>query len=88
MREKNFWSYNMIGSVLWAITIILLGVFFMDQYEIILDNFGKITTVLLIIVGVYFWFFRRESLRSYWKDKNEEIEEKIQAREKKKHQKS
>jgi len=78
MREKNFWVYNMIGSVIWASSIILLGIFFIDRYEMIFDNFGKITTVLLLVVGLYFWFYRRESLKEYWRDKNAEIEAKIQ----------
>lgn len=39
MQEKKFWIYNMIGSVIWASSLILLGIFFVDQYEVILDNF-------------------------------------------------
>ncbi len=38
MGEKQFWLYNMVGSVIWAVTIILLGIFFIDKYELILDN--------------------------------------------------
>lgn len=39
MAEKNFWLYNTIGSIIWAISMNLIGVFFVDKYEIILDNF-------------------------------------------------
>lgn len=39
MGERQFWIYNMIGSTLWAISINLLGIFFIDRYELILDHF-------------------------------------------------
>lgn len=42
MLEKNFWLYNMIGSCLWAVSVNLLGIFFIQNYEAILDNVGKI----------------------------------------------
>ena len=48
MAEKNFWLYNMIGSIIWATSIILLGIFFIDRYELILDNLGKIMIGLLV----------------------------------------
>ena len=77
MLERRFWTYNMIGSVIWATSINLLGVFFIDNYEAVLDNIGKISLGILIVVFGYFWFFRRASLVNYWNDKNREIEEKI-----------
>lgn len=42
MREDKFWTYNMFGSIIWAISINLLGIYFIDNYETILDNLGKI----------------------------------------------
>jgi membrane protein DedA with SNARE-associated domain len=77
MLERKFWTYNMIGSVVWATSINLLGVFFIDNYETILDNIGKITFGIILAIFGYFWFFRRDSLVNYWNDKNREIEEKI-----------
>lgn len=78
MQESRFWTYNTIGSIIWAVSVNLLGIFFIDQYESILDNLGKIILGILIIILVYFWFFRRESLKQYMRDKQAEIEEKIQ----------
>ncbi len=77
MQERAFWLYNIIGSIIWAISINLLGIFFIDQYETILDNLGKIMLALLGWVSLYFWFFRRESLKQYIRDKQREIEEKM-----------
>ena len=78
MRERAFWIYNTVGSIFWAITINLLGIFFIDQYETILDNLGKIMLVALGGVFAYFWFFRRETLKQYMRDKQREIEEKME----------
>lgn len=78
MQESRFWTYNTIGSIIWAVSVNLLGIFFIDQYESILDNLGKIILGILIITFTYFWFFRRESLKQYMRDKQAEIEEKIQ----------
>jgi len=77
MQEKNFWIYNTIGSIIWATSINLLGILFIDQYETILDNLGTIMMVILGLVFAYFYFFRRDSLKQYMQDKQQEIEEKI-----------
>lgn len=73
MTEKNFWLYNSIGSVIWAISMNLIGYFFIEHYEVILDNIGKIITGLLIVILAYFFFFKRDSLKKYWDDKNAEM---------------
>ena len=78
MEEKCFWLYNMIGSIIWASAIILLGIFFIDQYEAILDHLGKIMLGILVGVIGYIYFFRREKFGEYMREKQREIEEKIQ----------
>lgn len=77
MKEQKFWIYNTIGSIVWAVSINLLGIFFIDRYETILDNLGKITLVILGFVFAYFYFFKRDSLKNYMRDKQMEIEDKI-----------
>lgn len=84
MAEKNFWLYNMIGSIVWAISIILLGIFFIDRYESILDNLGKITLGIIIVVFGYMYFFQRVKLTTYMRDKQFEMEEKIREKQKQK----
>lgn len=83
MLEKRFWMYNMIGSIIWAVSINLLGIFFIGNYETILANLGKIMFAVIVAVFGYFYFFRRQSLINYWNDKNREIEEKIAKKSKK-----
>ena len=83
MTEKRFWIYNMIGSIIWASSIILLGIFFIDQYEAILDHLGKIMLGILIVVIAYIYFFRREKFGTYMREKQQEIEERVRADEQK-----
>jgi membrane-associated protein len=78
MQERKFWLYNTIWSIIWATSINLLGIFFIDQYEAILDNLGKIMLVIISAVFAYFWFFRRDSLKQYMQNKQREIEEKME----------
>ena len=78
MLEKKFWIYNTIGSIIWAASINLLGIFFIDKYEKILDNLGKITLGILLLVAIYFWFYKRDTLKQYIQDKQSEIEAKIE----------
>ena len=76
MRERNFWTYNIIGSLFWAITINLVGILFIDNYELILDNFGKVALGIMVSIIGYIYFFQRESWTSYIRAKEQEILEK------------
>jgi membrane protein DedA with SNARE-associated domain len=77
MQEWNFWIYNIVGSIFWATSVNLLGIFFIDRYEAILDNIGKILVVIMGGLFAYFFFFRRETLKQYMQDKQTEIEGKM-----------
>ena len=63
MREDKFWIYNMIGSIIWAISINTIGILFIDNYETILDNFGKIALGMIIIIAGYIFLFQRKMCR-------------------------
>lgn len=77
MPQKNFWLYNIIGSIIWAITIITLGVLFSQYYEKIVDFFPYILLLILIITWIYIAAFKRNEFTKYIADKNAEIDEKI-----------
>lgn len=77
MKEQNFWLYNMIGSIIWALSINILGIFFIDHYQTILDNLGKVMTFLLIGVILYMYVYKRDFLRTYMRDKQAEIDARI-----------
>lgn len=72
----KFWVYNIIASTLWAITFISIGIFFADNYEVIVKYIGYIITGIIALFFWYMWFFQKEKLTQYWKEKNEEIQKK------------
>ena len=76
MEEKNFWLYNMIGSIIWAASINLLGIFFIDNYKSILENLGTIMLVFFLGFALYMYIYKREYLKEYMRDKEKEIIEK------------
>lgn len=65
--------YNMIGSIIWAVSINTIGILFIDNYETILDNFGKIALGVIIVIVGYIFLFQRESWSAYIKAKEAEI---------------
>lgn len=76
MLEKRFWIYNIIGSILWATSINLLGIFFIENYEIILDNLGKYMMGIVIAIGIYVYLFKKKEFMQYLADKQAEIDAK------------
>lgn len=56
MSGARFWLANIFGSSLWAVSILLLGVFAIENYEVILQylSYGLLAAVL-VGVGVYMW---------------------------------
>lgn len=76
MHTGKFWVYNIIGSVLWAGTIITLGVAFVTYYKTILSYFSYILMGIMLCIVIYIYFFKREAFMVYIKEKEKEIEEK------------
>jgi len=77
MSNKVFWISNIIGSIIRAATIVILGVVFAKYYEILVDYFGYIMTWIFIIIAVYIYLFKKEEFKKYMEEKNAELEEKI-----------
>lgn len=73
----------MVGSIIWAICINTIGILFIDNYETILDNLGKIALWGIILVGFYIYFFQKEGWMNYIKNKEAEILEKQMRKSKK-----
>lgn len=78
MKKHHFWLFNILWSIIWAITIITLWVVFANYYKIIVDYITFILIWILILVWFYIYLFKRENFMQYWKEKNEEIEEKLE----------
>ncbi len=84
MQTGKFWIYNIIGSVLWAGTIITLGVVFVTYYKTILAYLSYVLGGIIVCTIIYVYFFKREAFMSYMKEKEKELEEKSNEKEVKK----
>ena len=76
MKTKHFTLFNIIGSILRAVVMVLLGVFFVQNAETILNNIWKILLVLVIWLLAYIYFFKKEEFMKYLKEKQAEMESK------------
>jgi hypothetical protein len=59
------------------VTIILLGRFFADKYEVILDYFGYVVLGIMLVAFGYMYMFRRDKWHEYIAAKQAEIENKM-----------
>lgn len=75
MKQKKFMIYNSIGSIIRATTIILLWSIFIKYYKIILEHSWTISIIILLIIWLFIYKFKKEEFKKYWKEKNAEIEE-------------
>lgn len=77
-KQLKFWIFNVIASTLWATTFITIGIFFAEYYETILKYLGWVFTGIIVSAFWYYWFFKREAMLKYWKEKNLEMQQKYQ----------
>lgn len=77
MDKKIFWIYNIIGSILRSISIVVLWVFFAQYYEDIIQYLGYILTWTMIIIWLYIYKYKKKEFMIYMQEKNEEIESKM-----------
>lgn len=76
MHPKRFWTYNFIGSAVWAGTMVTLGVAFASYYPVVVKFIGRIFLGIFVAVAIYIALFRREGFKAYLEAKRQEIEEK------------
>ena len=74
MNTRSFWLYNCVGAVIWSASILLVGVFFIENYEVILKYFGWIVVGSLVLIAAYMLKFQKDKLASYFREKNDELE--------------
>ena len=48
MDKKTFFVYNVIGALLWVLTLSYLGFFFGDS-EVVKNNLGLVTLLIIIL---------------------------------------
>jgi len=75
MKSKLFMIYNILWSIIRSSTIIILWVIFIEYYKIILEYIWTIFLVIIVLIIAYLYFYKKEALQKYLKEKNDEIEE-------------
>lgn len=58
MSGGRFWIANIIGSSVWAVTILLVGVFAVENYEVILQYLNYV--ILVIVVGGIIYYYAKK----------------------------
>lgn len=74
MKSKSFMIYNIIGSIIWSITMVILGMIFVEYYKIILEYIWYIFLVIFICFWIYVYKYKKEEFMKYIQEKNEELE--------------
>lgn len=74
MKSKTFMIYNAIGSITWATTMIVFWVVFVEYYQFFIEYAGTISLVILLLVGLYIYFFQKAAFLKYLQEKNQELE--------------
>lgn len=74
MKWKNFMIYNVIWSIIWATTMVVLGMVFVEYYKIILNYIWYILIWILALIWLYIYKFKKEEFKKYMIEKNEEME--------------
>lgn len=77
MKHKQFITYNIIGSVIYSVTIILLWVVFAKYYETVLGYIQYIFIWVIAITILYIWKYKKPEFKQYMHDKNLELEAKM-----------
>ena len=75
MKSIKFMIYNIIWSIIRAVTIILLWVVFFEYYKIILEYIWYIMMWIFILIGIYIYKYKKKEFMQYLHEKNKELEE-------------
>jgi membrane protein DedA with SNARE-associated domain len=75
MDKRKFALYNFIGSLLWAVVVIVVGVMFGHYYEVILKKLPWILGGLMILIIGYILIFKKKEFLKYLEDKEAEKNE-------------
>ena len=54
LSGRQFWIANIIGSSIWAVCILLIGVFFVESYEVVLQYLSYILIAVILVAFVVY----------------------------------
>jgi membrane protein DedA with SNARE-associated domain len=78
MSSMRFAAYNVLWSIIWAATVIIMWVFFAAYYKNIIDYAWTIMLIVTWATAFYIWKFKKKEFLIYWNEKNQEMDERIQ----------
>jgi membrane protein DedA with SNARE-associated domain len=55
MPYKSFLFWDVLGAAIWSVTIPLVGYYFGQNWEVIIDNLGDFGLLLLLIIIIIIW---------------------------------
>lgn len=56
LSGRKFWVANILGSSFWAVSVLLIGMFFVESYEVVLQYISYILiAVIIVAVSVYMY---------------------------------
>lgn len=82
MTSVRFMIYNIIGSIVRSVTIVLLWVVFVEYYKIIIEYIWTLMIVIFTIIWIYVYKYKRPEFKTYMEEKNKEMEELMEAKKK------
>lgn len=75
MKNNSFWLYNIIGSIFWSFSILVLGVFFTTYIDIVLNWISWFFLAVFIGIIGYIALYKRKEFMEYLHDKQKELQE-------------
>ncbi len=75
MKSMTFMLYNILWSIIRSITIITLWVVFWKYYETIVNHIWKVMLVILFILWIYIYKYKKKEFMQYMEEKNAELEQ-------------
>ena len=74
MHSSKFWRYNIIGSIIWSISMLTLGVFFTKYISTVTDWISWVFLGIIMVVGIYITVFKRKEFMEYLHEKEKELQ--------------
>ena len=71
--DLKFAILNFIGSVLRAVVMVFVWIYFVDNAEKILANIWKILLVIAVVILAYTWYFHKDEFKKYLEEKQKDL---------------
>ncbi len=75
MKNEKFWLFNIMGSIIWSFTILVLWVFFTTHIDIVLDWISWFFIGVVLLLVWYIAMFKRKEFLEYLKEKQKDLQE-------------